>query len=642
VDDCGIRSIPDSLAIAVVIVRGSRSSMRSAFLALAGIALVSVLGAASAATDPATVLNAYRAASGGEAWYGKAVMKTESKLTGQGLAGTDTSIVDLRTGHSVERYTLGPASGAEGFDGKDAWEQGPNGEVNLQKGGDGLQLARNRAYVNANLWWRADFGGAQVKALADQPCGKSTCAVLEITPKGGLPFQAWFDQASHLLDRTVLHVGARTTTVLFSDYRVVDGVRVPFKTVADDGHGRQYLQTVATTSVTFLPGQPAATWAAPASRIKDVAITGGATQTTFPFRLLNNHIYIDAWVNGHGPLLFIVDTGGENLLVPSTARTLGIETEGAMAGTGVGNKAVSVGLAKVKSLKVGNADFQNQVVYVLDFIPNGVEGVDIKGMLGFTVFKRFVTQIDYGKHEMTLIEPDHFDPKDAGTPIPFVFNGDLPEVEGTFDGIPGKFDIDTGSRAALTLTSPFAKQHGLRAANPKGVVAVDGWGVGGSSRSYVMRGKALTLGLVKIPGIVTALSLQEKGSFASPSYQGNIGGDILKRFVVTFDYANHVMYLKPLPQPIADLDTYDRAGMWINAAKGGMAVMDVTAQGPAEQAGIVVGDVITAVNGKPATAIPVYELRRMLRDEAPGTVVHFAIERGGQGREVAVTLRDQI
>ena len=603
---------------------------------------MSVLGAAHAATDPATVLNAYRTASGGDAWNGKAVMKIESKLTGQGLTGTDTSITDLRTGNSVERYTLGPASGAEGFDGKDAWEQRPNGEVNLQKGGDALQLALNQAYKNANLWWRADFGGAKVAALADQPCGEATCAVLEITPEGGLPLQAWFDAKTHLLDRTVLHVGARTTTVLLSDYRRVDGVRVPFKTVVDNGHGRQYLQTVTATSMAFLPGQPVATYAPPASRVKDVAIADRATQTTFPFRLLNNHIYTDAWVNGRGPLLFIVDTGGENILVPSTAKALGVSVEGAMAGTGVGSKAVSVGLAKVKSLKVGEANFQDQVVYVMDFIPNNVEGVDIEGMLGFTVFKRFVTRIDYGKHQITLIEPDHFDPKGAGTPVPFVFNGDLPEVEGTFDGIPGKFDIDTGSRASLTLTGPFAKQHGLRAANPRGVVAVDGWGVGGSSRSYVMRGKTLTIGSMKIPGIVTALSLQEKGSFASLSYQGNIGGGVLKRFIVTFDYANHVMYLKPLPKSVADLDTYDRAGMWINAAKGGMAVMDVTANGPAEQAGIETGDVITQVNGKPAASIPVYELRRMLREESPGTVMHFVIRRGGETRQIAVTLRDQL
>jgi serine protease Do len=102
------------------------------------------------------------------------------------------------------------------------------------------------------------------------------------------------------------------------------------------------------------------------------------------------------------------------------------------------------------------------------------------------------------------------------------------------------------------------------------------------------------------------------------------------------------MYLKPLPGPVADLDTYDRSGMWINQAKGGMQVMDVTANEPAAQAGIEAGDVITEVNGKPATSIPVYELRRMLRDESPGTVVQFKVRRGAQVRNVDVKLRDQI
>lgn len=616
--------------------------MRKPLLFIAAAVFAIPVSAAMAASDPATILHAYRAATGGDAWNGKAVMKTEAMLNAGGLTGTATSVADLRDGNSVAHYELGPASGAQGFDGKDVWQQGMNGEVNLEKGGDALPMALDQAYQTANLWWRPGFGGATVKVLGDKACGTSTCTVLEITPRGGLGFQAWFDNATHLLDRTWQRLGGQTTTTTLSDYRKVDGVSIPYRTVVDNGHGKQYLQTVTVTQVTFLPARPIATYAPPKSDMKGVSIAGGATQTTFPFRLINNHIYADAWVDGHGPLLFIFDTGGQNILVPSTAKALGIKVEGAMAGTGVGDKAVNYGLAKIASLKVGDATFKDQVVGVLDFEPNGVEGVDIKGMVGFTVFKRFVTRIDYGKHEMTLIEPGHFNPKDAGTPVPFVFDGDLPEIQGTFDGIPGKFQIDTGSRAALTLTGPFAKQHELRAKNPKGVVAVDGWGVGGAARAYVTRGKLLTIGSVKIPDVVTALSLQQKGAFATPSYQGNIGGGILKRFVVTFDYANHVMYLKPLPGPVADVGTYDRSGMWINEAKDGMQVMDVTAHGPAEQAGIKVDDVITAVNGKPATAIPVYELRRMLRNDKPGTVVRFAIKRGAQTHKLDVKLRDQI
>lgn len=616
--------------------------MRQATAAVAGVVLAISVGAACAGTDPSAVLNAYRAASGGDAWNGKAVVKAAANIVGQGMTGNGTIITDLHNGAFVQHYTLGPASGAEGFDGTDAWQQGPNGDVNLEKGGDALPVAISQAYQNANLWWRPDFGGASVASAGEKPCGRARCDVLTITPRGGKPFDAWFDAKTHLLVRTIEKQGAQTVTTRFSDYRVSSGVRLPWNEVIDNGAGSQYLLTVTTTSVAFMPAQPLASYAPPKGTAGDFTIAGGATQTTFPFHLYNNHIYADAWVNGHGPLTFIFDTGGQNILVPATARALGIDVHGAMPGGGVGNKTADYGLAKVATLKIGDVTFRNQLVGVLDFTIDDVEGVNIQGMAGFELFKRFVTRIDYGKHTITLIEPSHFDPKNAGTAIPFVFNDDNPEVDGSFEGIPAKFDIDTGARDALTLTAPFAQAHDLRATHPKGVEAVEGWGVGGASRGYVTRGREVAIGPVKIPDVVTSFSTQKKGAFSSAAFQGNVGAGLLKRFVVTFDYPHHTMYLKPLPGRVADLDTYDRSGMWINQAKGGMQVMDVTANEPAARAGIQAGDVITEVNGKPANSIPVYELRRMLRDESPGTLVHFTIKRGAQVRNVDVKLRDQI
>lgn len=611
-----------------------------------GFAIASALllsGAALAANpSPASILQANKTASGGDAWNGKAVLKTQSRLTGQGLTGTDTSTNDLSDGRNVDHYKLGPATGASGYDGAHVWEQDSSGTVNIENGGDALPLAINAAYRNANLWWAPDFGGAAVKDDGQKKVDGRNYDVLTITPKGGKPFQAWFDANTHLLMRLMEKHGAQNVTVKISDYRSLDGARIPYKVVVDAGLGAKYLQTATVTSAQFIPEQPASVYAPPKVTVNDFSIADGATQTQFPFHLYNNHIYADAWINGRGPLTFIFDTGGHNILVPHTAKALGIKTEGAMPGTGVGDKAQDFGLAKVASLKVGDATFKDQIVGVLDFEPNGVEGVDIKGMVGFEVFKRFITRIDYGRHTITLIDPKHFEPKDAGTPVKFVFNGDLPEVEGSFEGIPAKFDVDTGARDELTLTAPFAQHHDLRAKHPKGVEAVEGWGVGGPSRGYVTRGAELAIGPVKIPGVVTSLSTQKKGSFADASYQGNIGGGTLKRFVVTFDYANQTMYLKPLPQPVADVGTFDRSGMWINAVKDGVEVMDVTANGPALAAGLKVGDVITQVDGKPAASIPLYELRRQWRDGAPGTVVKLAVKRGSALREVTLTLRDQI
>jgi len=295
------------------------------------------------------------------------------------------------------------------------------------------------------------------------------------------------------------------------------------------------------------------------------------------------------------------------------------------------------------TLDVGGATVKDQTLIVIPLDKLGeIEGQPMPGMVGYETFRRFVTRIDYGARTLTLIDPKHFNPKVAGTPIKFTFNDSNVEVMGTFEGLPAKFDLDTGARTELTLTKPFAEKNGVRASHPKGVDAVDGWGVGGPSTGYVTRGKTMTLGPIAIDGVVTTLANQDKGAFSGNDYSGNVGGGILKRFVITFDYDHQMMYLKPLPAPVADTGTFDRAGMWMNVDDAGFKIVDVTKGGPAEEAGVKTGDVLTKVDGTPAVNIHLYDLRQRLRNDPPGTVVNFDIKRGTKSQTVNVTLRDLI
>jgi S1-C subfamily serine protease len=82
--------------------------------------------------------------------------------------------------------------------------------------------------------------------------------------------------------------------------------------------------------------------------------------------------------------------------------------------------------------------------------------------------------------------------------------------------------------------------------------------------------------------------------------------------------------------------------VWFNQDEAGYSVVNVTKGGPSDQAGLKVDDQIVAVDGKPATSVPVYALREHLRNEAPGTVIHFTVKRGGETKDVLVTLKDLI
>ncbi len=611
--------------------------------ALAALAIWTAPAASAAgAATPAQIFAANRIASGGAAWDGKAALRTDFAYTGQGLKGKVEEVVDFAGARFVERYDLGVMTGAQGFDGKEAWSQDASGTVTIENGGNQRQIAVSEAYRDANLWWRPDFGGAVVQSAGSKSDDGHLCNVLRITPKDGNPFDAWFDAKTNLLYRVVENQGPQTVTVTTSDYKNVDGAAIPAAIRTSTGD-KKYDQIQTLTSAAFLPAQPDGAFAPPKVAVADFAIAGGAKETSFPFQLINNHIYADVQVNGKGPYLFIFDTGGVNLVTPPTAMGLGLDIKGKLQASGAGSGHMQAGITKVSSLALGAATISNQVFMVLPLNEmSNVEGVDETGMVGFETFRRFVTRIDYGAKTMTLIQPGAFDPKDAGTPIPIAFNDRTIEVQATYDGVNGHFIIDTGSRASLTLNGPFVTSNGLRAKAGKGVEAVDGWGVGGPSSAFVSRGHALMLDGYDIKGPVVEMSTDKGGAFADASIAGNIGAGILKRFVVTLDYGRSLMYLKPVAGTVADLDTFDRAGMWINNSAKGFEVVDVTKGSPAEKAGLMKGDVITAVDGTPGEEIKLYDLRQRLRDGAPGSEIYFTVMRGKTAKMLKITLRDQI
>jgi hypothetical protein len=614
--------------------------MRGIFLSTA-VAAAAIAGVAQAQPKLAQLLEANHAAMG-TGLDGKGALDVRYDYAGQGLTGEVRSTFDLHGGGFVDSQDVGPTTGGNGFDGATAWWRDLSGAITPEAGGDIRQLAVNEAYRDGNLWWRADRGGAKVEALAAQASGEHSYDVLRVAPAGGKPFEAWFDAKTHLLARTVENQGPQTITTDFTDYRPDGGVMIAGKQVIDDGTGPQYRQTLTIKSVTAGPALPLSAYAPPPWTPDDAHIANAQGRVTVPIQLLNNHVYLQAMIDGRGPFLCIFDTGGHSLLTPDTAKALAVHAEGDAPGTGAGEGVVAAGFAKGVDFQVGDLSLTGQTVTVLPFASKDVEGFDEQGMLGFELARRFVTVIDYGAKTITFIDPARFDPKDAGTPVPFAFYNHLPQVAGVFEGMPGRFDIDTGSRVELTLTKPFVEAHGLTSKHPKGVLAVDGWGVGGPSRSYVTRGHYFTLGPVRVDGLVASFGTQSKGAFSDPNFQGNVGSGLLKRFAVTFDYGHQIMYLKRLQPPAGDVGVFDRAGAWLNMSPAGFKVMDLTAGGPAATSGLKVGDEITAIDGVAASKIDLPDLRRRLRDEPAGTQVKLDVLAGGQARNVTVTLKDQI
>jgi Aspartyl protease/PDZ domain len=375
------------------------------------------------------------------------------------------------------------------------------------------------------------------------------------------------------------------------------GVLLPHEITIDNGSGEANYEHLRLTRFSMGGPRPLTAYSRPTTSPTGASIDGGAATVTLPFRLLNNHIYVDVNVNGKGPYTFIVDTGGHCLIAPQLVAELGLKTIGAAAMSGAGAKTTASGFTHVDEIALGGVRMRDQLGFAASIYDPAVEGIRVDGMIGFEMFRRFAVQIDYGRDLLIITDPTRFDPTGAGTALPFVFYDHLPMVRGSLADLPARFDIDTGSRSEVDITGPFVTTHELRTRFSKGVSAVTGWGMGGPSRSYVTRLPSLKLGDVQVSAPVAGLSEDKGGSISDPNYEGNIGGGLLKRFVVTFDYAHQMMYLRRIAPPPVDAGRFDRSGMWIDSGPNGYVVTDVATNGPAGQAGIKVGDIITSLDG---------------------------------------------
>jgi hypothetical protein len=594
--------------------------------------------AALAAPSVESVLAANRAAVGKMPAEG--TLEIEYTLDASGLSAPATHIGDLATGAFVDRYDAGVISGGNGYDGRVPWQTDVSGVSTDQEEGDRVPVAVNEAYRNANLWWRSDRGGAKILYIGREKVDGRPADHLAVTPRGGGRFEAWFDAGNHMLVRTAEPQQFFKTQTLYGDYRRVEGAMIAHSRTVDFGNGDPQKYTLKRAS--FGPARPLADYSRPKAPPRGGHIEGGLKSATLPFRLLNNHVYVQATVNGKGPYTFIVDTGGHTLISPRVAAEAGLQVVGEGKTSGAGEKTETTGYARYREIALGPVRLTDQPAFITNIYQPAIEGIPVDGMVGFELFARFAVKLDYGAKTMTISDFAAFAPKDAGTAVPFKFYDHLPAVRGFIDDLPARFDIDSGSRSELDITSPFVAKHGLRERYQPGISAITGWGVGGAARSYVVRIPSVTLGSVKVPSVVAGLSESKAGSFSDPNYEGNIGSGLLKRFAVTFDYSRQIMYLKPLDPPPADAGAFDRSGLWINAADNGFLVENVAAGGPAEQAGLLKGDIIIAINGKPARAEELSDARTLLRSLPAGSTVEMAILRAGKPQTVRVQLRDLI
>lgn len=126
-----------------------------------------------------------------------------------------------------------------GCDGKVLWEKTIMGPRILE--GEERAMAQRESRFNAVLFWRDFF--SDVEFAGEEDVNGQACYRLNYTTKTGTKESTWHDKKTYLPVKVTMTVKGPTGEIPLEifpeDYRKVDGVLIPFKTIQAIGGGMQ-------------------------------------------------------------------------------------------------------------------------------------------------------------------------------------------------------------------------------------------------------------------------------------------------------------------------------------------------------------------------------------------------------------------
>ncbi|UXX80247.1 aspartyl protease family protein [Reichenbachiella carrageenanivorans] len=380
----------------------------------------------------------------------------------------------------------------------------------------------------------------------------------------------------------------------------------------------------------------------------------GTHKVTIPFERYNNLIVIPVTINHSLTLKFIFDTGvqypiltekmfGEYLNL-DYSRNITIQGPGE-ADSIKAKVAHNVSLSLPGGVESGIS--QALVVLEEDYLKlrNNL-GVDVFGVIGYDLFSRFVVEINYDENHITLYEPKKFRARNAYKKIPMKVVNTKPYVEITImknekEGQRMHLMVDSGASHAVLLDNP--EDNSL--IPEQNITTVIGRGLGGNINGYLGRMASIRLGKFEFEEPIASFPIV--GDYGEAikrgSRNGTIGGELLSRFNVVFDYFGGYLYLKKGSMFNKEFE-HDMSGMHI-AADGKqlkqLKIYNVRADSPAYHAGLREGDLIESINGYSLESLEFSDFCSLLRNR-PGKKIVVKYTRNGSTQKTTFKLERYI
>lgn len=391
-----------------------------------------------------------------------------------------------------------------------------------------------------------------------------------------------------------------------------------------------------------------------------------------PFKLINNLVVIPVEVNGTS-LTFLLDTGVSSTIMFSVTEVDSLQlnntTSIKLRGLGEGGSIPAL-RSKNNILKIGKALDNNHTVYVIFDKSLNLStrmGIPIHGIVGYEFFKNLIVKTNYISKKLTFYKPRNFQPKKCKKCEVFDLTFQNNKAYLNLDVTTSDFSkeitllIDSGSSDAIWI---FDEKDFINTTSKKYFDDFLGQGLSGGIFGKRSKLTKISIGSFELKNVKVAFpdieSIENIKFFEERD--GSLGGDILKRFTVIYDYPNKKISLKkngyfkaPFHYNMSGI-TLKHDGVVIVKEKSfennnkravssdavnislsdvynfylapRFIVSEIREGSPAALAGIYKGDEIISVNGKDTHRYELHELIGVFASKA-GKRIMLRVKRNG-------------
>lgn len=409
-------------------------------------------------------------------------------------------------------------------------------------------------------------------------------------------------------------------------------------------------------------------------------------KTVIPFKLINNLIFIPINING-AELTFLLDTGvAETSIFSLENQEVKLLKMEKIKFSGLGGDRSIDGFRSEDNLGRIGKYFVNDsmTVYIImdqDFNISSHVGIPVNGIIGYHFFKNHPVIIDYMSKKITIYNDKelfrkkirNFSELDISIEKnkPYIFA----DVEMTNEKKSSKLLIDLGNSDPVWLFPKLIKDFVYNRPNIDDFL---GRGFNGDIYGKRSRIHNFYLGDFKFEKPLTAMpdeySIQHVNLVENR--KGSVGGDIMRRFTVAFDYSHGKIYLKknrdfydPFHFNMSGLDFRQDGMEWtkdvvnlptkkeIQVSTGTevfssslqynfilkpiFSIAGVRKDSPGAKAGLQKDDRLISINGKKTADMTLQKIIELMKSEE-GRTIQMVIERKSREMSLRFTLEDPI